>query len=149
MYNKKVRVALMHYHLRRGGVSSVIINQAQALMEAGEEALVIAGEDSPNLPGISRAVVGELRYDQDRNIPPENEPEELDRRARDLADSIMEAMQAHWGRPADMLHVHNPLLHKNAALIKALNMLQNRGLCLLLQNHDLPEDFRPNVYARN
>jgi glycosyltransferase involved in cell wall biosynthesis len=144
-----MRIALLHYHLRRGGVTSVIINQAQALMEAGDEALVIAGEDSPELPGISRAVVEELRYDSDRNIPPESDPEELDRRARELADRILAAMQARWGRPADILHAHNPLLHKNAALIRALDILQNRGLCLLLQNHDLPEDFRPNVYARS
>jgi hypothetical protein len=117
-------------------------------MEAGDEALVIAGEDAPELPEISRRIVEELRYDLDRNIPPEKDPEELDRRAEDLADKIIGAMQARWGCPADILHVHNPLLHKNAALIRALNMLRNRGLCLLLQNHDLPEDFRPNVYSR-
>ena len=143
-----MRVALLHYHLKRGGVTSVVVNQAQALTEAGDEALVITGEDSPDLPEISRTVVGELRYDLDRNIPPENDPEELDRRAGELADKISAAMQARWGRPADVLHVHNPLLHKNAALIRALNILRNRGLCLLLQNHDLPEDFRPNVYDR-
>jgi hypothetical protein len=143
-----MRVALLHYHLKRGGVTSVVINQAQALMEAGDEALVITGEDSPDLPEISRTVAGELRYDLDRNIPPENDPEELDRRAGELADKIIRAMQAHWGCPADIIHVHNPLLHKNAALIRALNILRNRGFCLLLQNHDLPEDFRPNVYAR-
>jgi glycosyltransferase involved in cell wall biosynthesis len=143
-----MRVALLHYHLKRGGVRSVIINQAQALREAGDDPLVIAGEDAPDLPDLSRSVVEELRYDLDRNIPPEHDQEELDRRARDLADKILRAMQGHWGRPADILHVHNPLLHKNAALIRALTILQNRGLCLLLQNHDLPEDFRPNVYAK-
>ena len=57
-------------------------------------------------------------------------------------------MNAHWGGEADILHVHNPLLRKNAALIPALQILQSRGLTLLLQNHDLAEDFRPNVYAR-
>jgi hypothetical protein len=143
-----MRVALIHYHLRRGGVTSVVNNQAQALTEAGEEALVIAGEDSPDLPGINRAVVEGLRYDLDRNIPPENTGEELDCRARELADNIIGAMQARWGGSADIIHVHNPLLQKNAALIRALNILQSRGFCLLLQNHDLPEDFRPNVYAR-
>jgi hypothetical protein len=144
-----MRVALIHYHLRRGGVTSVVINQAQALMEAGDEALVIAGEDSPDTPGIKRAVIPELRYDLDRNIPPEEDGEELDLRAGELADKIIGAMQAHWGQSADILHVHNPLLHKNAALVRCLNILQARGFCLLLQNHDLPEDFRPNVYARS
>jgi hypothetical protein len=143
-----MRVALLHYHLRRGGVTSVIINQAQALMEAGEEALVIAGEDAPGLPGINRTVVEELRYDLDRNIPPDEDQGALDRRARKLADKITGAMRSRWGRPADIIHAHNPLLHKNAALIRALNILQSRGFCLLLQNHDLPEDFRPNVYTR-
>jgi hypothetical protein len=94
-------------------------------------------------------VIPELRYDLDRNIPPEDDGEELDRRAGDLADKLIGAMQAQWGRSADILHVHNPLLHKNAALIRCLNILQARGFCLFLQNHDLPEDFRPNVYSRN
>jgi hypothetical protein len=143
-----MRVALIHYHLRRGGVTSVINNQAQALTEAGEEALVITGEDSPGLPGISRAVVEDLRYDLDREIPPENSGEALDRRSQEMADDITGAMQSRWGGPADIIHIHNPLLQKNAALIRALNILQSRGFCLLLQNHDLPEDFRPNVYAR-
>jgi glycosyltransferase involved in cell wall biosynthesis len=145
----KMRVALLHYHLKRGGVTSVIKNQARALMEAGDEALVIAGEDSPGLQGISRKVVEELRYDSDRDIPPGQDAEELDRRALDMADRITGAMQSHWGSPADIIHVHNPLLHKNAGLIRALNILQERGFCLLLQNHDLPEDFRPNVYSKN
>jgi hypothetical protein len=145
----KMRVALLHYHLKRGGVTSVIRNQAQALVEAGDEALVITGEDSPGLQGISRKVVEDLRYDSDRGIPPAQDAEDLDRRARDMADGIIQAMQAHWGSPADLIHVHNPLLHKNAALIRTLNILQNRDFCLLLQSHDFPEDFRPNVYTRD
>jgi hypothetical protein len=117
------------------------MNQAQALMEAGEDVLVIAGEGT--LQGIPVAVVQELRYDRDRNVPPEE-----GQQAQGLADAIVHAMKAHWGREADILHVHNPLLRKNSALLPALNILQNRGLRLLLQNHDLAEDFRPDVYAR-
>jgi glycosyltransferase involved in cell wall biosynthesis len=144
-----MRIALIHYHLKRGGVTSVIMNQAQALIEAGEKALIIAGEDSPDMPELKRAIVPELRYDLDRNISRESSGEELELRAQELADNLIGAMQAHWGRSADILHVHNPLLHKNAALIRCLNILQARGFCLFLQNHDLPEDFRPNVYSRN
>jgi hypothetical protein len=137
-----MRIALVHYHLRRGGVTSVILNQAQALMDAGEDVLVIAGEGT--LPGVPVALVQELRYDRDRIIPQEG----LEQQGQRLADAITGAMKAHWGRAADILHVHNPLLRKNAALIPALNIFQNQGLRLLLQNHDLAEDFRPDVYAR-
>jgi glycosyltransferase involved in cell wall biosynthesis len=150
-----MRIALVHYHLRRGGVTSVIMNQAQALMEAGEDVLVIAGEGdlgSQRELGIPVALVEELRYDRDRGIPPENSAEntgeEIAKRAQRLADAITGAMKAHWGREADILHVHNPLLRKNAALLRALNILQDRQPRLLLQNHDLAEDFRPAVYAR-
>jgi hypothetical protein len=57
-------------------------------------------------------------------------------------------MKAHWGREADILHVHNPLLRKNSTLVPALQILQAGQPRLLLQNHDLAEDFRPDVYAR-
>ncbi|GHV80768.1 hypothetical protein AGMMS49944_25590 [Spirochaetia bacterium] len=122
----------------------MIMNQAQALIDAGEEVLVIAGEGelgSKKL-AIPVAVVEGLRYDRDRESTPESAGAEA------LADAITGAMNAHWGALADILHVHNPLLRKNAALIPALQILQSRGLKLLLQNHDLAEDFRPNVYAR-
>jgi hypothetical protein len=55
-------------------------------------------------------------------------------------------MKDHWGCPADVVHVHNPLIRKNAALLPALNILNRQGIRLLLQNHDLAEDFRPDVY---
>jgi hypothetical protein len=56
-------------------------------------------------------------------------------------------MTGFWGRAADIVHVHNPLIRKTAALLPALNLLNKRGLRLLLQNHDLAEDFRPDVYV--
>jgi glycosyltransferase involved in cell wall biosynthesis len=55
-------------------------------------------------------------------------------------------MTSVWGRAADIVHVHNPLIRKTSALLPALNILNKRGLRLLLQNHDLAEDFRPDVY---
>ncbi|MFP3042137.1 glycosyltransferase family 1 protein [Treponema primitia] len=143
-----MRIALIHYHLRRGGVTSVIMNQAQALMEAGEDVLVIAGEGEPSIPGLKRVLVEELRYDRDREISPGTSGEELTKRAAELADAIVLAAKAHWGQEPDILHVHNPLIQKNSALLRALHILQEREPRLLLQNHDLAEDFRPDVYAK-
>ncbi|GHT82578.1 hypothetical protein FACS1894137_01740 [Spirochaetia bacterium] len=118
----------------------MIMNQARALIDAGEDVLVIAGEGE--LSGIPVALAPELRYDSDQTRKPETS-------GQGLADAITGAMKAHWGREADILHVHNPLLRKNSALIPALHILQNRQARLLLQNHDFAEDFRPDVYARS
>jgi glycosyltransferase involved in cell wall biosynthesis len=141
-----VRIALIHYHLRRGGVTSVLYNQANALAGDGDEVLIITGEANPNDTQIPQAVVEELRYNQ--AIPkPGAEDEYITRRAEALADGVIAAMKAHWGGSADILHVHNPMIRKNIALLTALDILRKRGLRLLLQNHDLSEDFRPDVYV--
>jgi hypothetical protein len=123
------------------------MNQAQALVEAGENVLIIAGEGEPSVPGLNFALVEDLLYDRDRYPFRQMFPEELTQRAQALADAIVRAMKVHWGQDADILHVHNPLIQKNSALLRALCILQDRGLRLLLQTHDLAEDFRPDVYA--
>jgi glycosyltransferase involved in cell wall biosynthesis len=140
-----LRVALVHYHLRRGGVSSVIRHQARSLGNAGIDTLLITGEDVPEDVGIPWVRVENLGYGQRGG----DGPEEADREqaAEALADGIIAAMEGHWGEAADIVHVHNPLIQKNALLIPALKILGDRGIRLLLQNHDLAEDFRPDVYA--
>jgi glycosyltransferase involved in cell wall biosynthesis len=147
-----MRVALVHYHLRRGGVSSVIRHQARSLADAGVDILLITGEAAPEDLGFPHAQVENLGYDKspDQN-PPGRNPEDprLEKAAEDLADAITAAMESRWGEAADIVHVHNPLIQKNALLIPALKILNSRGVRLLLQNHDLAEDFRPDVYAEH
>ncbi len=63
-----------------------------------------------------------------------------------LADSIEVAVARAFPEGCDLLHVHNPLIRKNAALLGALRILRERGHALLIQVHDLAEDFRPEVY---
>lgn len=140
-----LRIALVHYHLRRGGVTSVIAHQSAALMEAGDDVLVISGE-VPEAPlPVPVAVAEGLNYDRFRPQPsPAVSPDEA---GKELAGSIQSAMTGRWGEAADIIHVHNPLIRKTAALLPALNILSGRGLRLLLQNHDLAEDFRPDVYV--
>jgi hypothetical protein len=124
----------------------VIYNQARALLEAGDEILMITGEEVPEdhrFPGVSVDGLGYDRYQED---PGEKKPD-IQKAALGLADSLIKAMEAHWGQAADVVHVHNPLIQKNAALLPALNILSKRGIRFLLQNHDLAEDFRPDVYA--
>jgi glycosyltransferase involved in cell wall biosynthesis len=136
-----VKIALVHYHLRRGGVTSVLYHQAEVLRAAGEEVLIIAGEAPPEDRGFSFALAERLAYyrPEDTGTIPDA--------AEGLARDLVAAMEHHWGKTADIIHVHNPLILKNILLIPALQFLALRGCTLLLQNHDLAEDFRPDVYA--
>jgi glycosyltransferase involved in cell wall biosynthesis len=142
-----MRVAQVHYHFRQGGVTSVIRNQAAALTEAGAEVLIIAGETSSEW-GYPFALVPALAYgpqSNGHNNTAEGGAEPADAAA--LAGALLRAMEAHWGTAADVVHVHNPLIQKNAALLPALRIMQKKGIGLLLQIHDLAEDFRPDVYV--
>lgn len=146
-----MRIALMHYHLLRGGVSSVLRHQARSLMEAGDEVLVIAGEAGGDVVpqeygGAPLAIVPELRYDGRRG---ETLPQSADERragAERLAGALEDAMLRRWGSVADIIHVHNPLIRKNSLFLGALRLLASHGGRLFLQNHDFAEDFRPDVY---
>jgi glycosyltransferase involved in cell wall biosynthesis len=142
--------------MRRGGVTSVITHQSAALMEAGDDVLVISGEPLgaplvvPAVSGSARqeipvTVVDGLKYDQFQDSP--DRSLSLAEAGEALANGILAAMIARWGEAADIVHVHNPLIRKTAALLSALNILNKRGIRLLLQNHDLAEDFRPDVYV--
>jgi hypothetical protein len=131
-----------------------LLHQAKALLDAGEEVLVITGELPPEHCDVPAVLVRGLRYDHGAGLIGKEGPEErpqpaADREtaARDLADAIVAAMVERWGGRADILHVHNPLIRKNTLLLPALNILNKQGFRLLLQNHDLAEDFRPDVYV--
>jgi hypothetical protein len=142
-----MRVALVHYHLRRGGVTSVLLNQARALAQAGVEVLIVTGEPAAQETGFPVAVTAELGYDRPGQTL---SPAELAAGAERLADGIQRSIADHWGAAsggADIVHAHNPLIQKNSLLIPALKLLGGRGVRLFLQNHDLAEDFRPDVYT--
>ncbi|GHT78049.1 hypothetical protein FACS1894130_03970 [Spirochaetia bacterium] len=122
----------------------MVLNQARALLTAGDDVLIITGElpqPAPELGDIPVVRLDALGYDS----APQAAPQRIE--PRELADAIMAAIGSRWEGGADVLHVHNPLIQKNAALIPALRLLAQRGVPLLLQNHDLAEDFRPDVYA--
>lgn len=142
-----MRVALVHYHLLRGGVSSVIRNQAKALQNAGDDVLLISGDAAQEKDDLHHAIIGDLRYDSVRGGSLSEDTATRQAAAEKLGRELLGAMEQHWGAPADVLHVHNPLIRKNSLLLPALRFLQTKGVHLLLQNHDFAEDFRPDVYA--
>jgi glycosyltransferase involved in cell wall biosynthesis len=110
------------------------------LANAGDEVLIITGEGPNEDPGIPLALVETLGYDRNR------QEASAVTAGTALADALIAAMEARWGSTADILHIHNPLIQKNSALLPALKILGKKGIPLLLQNHDMAEDFRPDVY---
>ena len=137
-----MRVAILHYHLRGGGVSRVISHACRVLADNGHQTVVIAGEppasEDISLP-IWRTVPGLAYTNADARKGPENAPEAL------LAELLATARDALGGDP-DLWHIHNHSLGKNLALPRIVNLMAHRGMRLLLQIHDFSEDGRPDNY---
>ena len=134
-----MKIAFIHFHLKTGGVTTVIREQVKAVAALGWEVLVMSGgapgDDFPThvceIPG--------LVYDQDLPKPAA---------AKAVAGDIIEAMHDRWSRAADIVHVHNPTLAKNHTLQEILKQLQFAGMQLLCQIHDFAEDGRPAAFFR-
>ena len=135
-----MKVALMHYHLRPGGVTTVLRDQVAALRQRAD-CIVLTGEPpaeklDPLLTAAVRVVPG-IGYTEEGTVPPD---------PRSEAGALRRVMLDAWGAPADVLHVHNPTLNKNPSLPAILRRLQDQGTRLLVQIHDLAEDGRSSSF---
>jgi glycosyltransferase involved in cell wall biosynthesis len=132
-----VRIALLHFHLKTGGVTSVIKDQVKALQGHGHAVVVLSGalpeHDFP-APVIH---IPHLAYDAEIEGSPDVES---------ITDDILTALSRLWTRGADIVHVHNPTLAKNRNLQVVLKLLKRNGQRLLCQVHDLAEDGRPHLF---
>ncbi len=133
-----MKLAIVHYHLRRGGVTRVIENAVSSLRKHGVETVVLSGESylGDRLPQV-RVVEG-LGY---RNTADERDARRLARAMRDAAADAL-------GGPPDVWHIHNHGLAKNVAFPEAVHHLLLDGAKILLQIHDFAEDGRPTNYLR-
>ncbi len=122
-----MRIAIVHYHLRRGGVTQVIATAAAALKKLGHEVVVLTGE-AP-LPEI------EKRLPNFEVIP------ELAYRMSGSAVEIACEMRKRAGTP-DLWHFHNHALGKNVHMPEVVAEIA-RESPVLLQSHDFAEDGRP------
>ncbi len=135
-------VVIVHYHLKPGGVTTVIRRHLEACARAGIRAFVITGEEPPESPGVPWETLPGLAYDPPGPpVPPETARERGAVLARDLAAA---AGRLTGGVPF-LYHVHNPTIRKNSALCPALSLLAGEGARILLQTHDFAEDWRPDV----
>jgi glycosyltransferase involved in cell wall biosynthesis len=131
-----MKIAYLHYHLKTGGVTTVLKQQLAALARQTEQ-LVITGQ-SPTTPLDADTIhIPEFGYSNDYTgrIEPVR-----------AARKIIKAIRSKFNGPCDILHVHNPTLAKNRQLLAILKLLQQEGLNLLLQIHDFAEDGRPLAY---
>lgn len=113
-----VKIAILHYHLRPGGVATVIRNAERAL--AGKfDIKVVADFGYDERPARSRAA--------------------FLAESRRLADRLAKRL-----RGVDVLHTHNVGLGKHPRLTYAVKLLaERRQIKIINQVHDFPEDHRP------
>lgn len=129
-----LRIAVLHYHLRRGGVSRVIQHARDALDRKRFQMAVVVGEapGQQGAPGI--AVVKGLQYGADTA--------QIEALISDLRSAATKVL----GGPPDIWHIHNHSLGKNLTLPRIVGKLAAAGERMLLQPHDFAEDSRPANY---
>jgi glycosyltransferase involved in cell wall biosynthesis len=136
-----MRVAIVHYHLRRGGVTRVIEHALATpdLDRDDVECAVLSGEPAAesSFDGRDVVVVDGLGYAEQVGTVS----------ARILFEQLVaSARNAFSGQLPDIWHVHNHSLGKNPALTECCCRLAADGHRLLLQIHDFAEDGRPEDY---
>lgn len=133
-----LNVAIVHYHLKRGGVTRVIESAREVLKANGSRVLILSGE-SPreDADQTDVCVVPGLNYRKTGNSV--------------IAGSLVEALKkeaiAHFGTLPDVWHFHNPTLAKNVLIPTVIKELAEEDARIVLQLHDFAEDGRPGNYT--
>lgn len=151
-------VVLQHAHLGKGGVPDVIITQlnslALALPEgASLDVTILHGGRSDSWPSHLQSTLNgkinlELKcypaFEYDRKgLKGEEDPVSQST----LYDILAETFVGKDPKKS-ILHTHNAGLGKVANLVPAISKLAGeKGVGILFQVHDLPEDGRPNQYS--
>ena len=132
-----MRVAILHYHLRPGGVTRVIQNALFSLSDTSVQTVVIAGEPpSDSMPVPNTVVVESLGY----GTPLRSHS------LKELVNELKDTAEHALGGPPDVWHIHNHALGKNLVIPEITYHLAEEGQRLLLQIHDFAEDGRPENY---
>jgi glycosyltransferase involved in cell wall biosynthesis len=138
-----MRIAIVHYHLKRGGVTRVIESTLQGFetLETPPRCVVLAGDvpDNFRYGSCARAVEG-LHYSNAQAETPDS---------RELLERMRQAAHDALGGEPDVWHIHNHSLGKNSAMPGVVSELAESGEAVLLQMHDFAEDGRPENYRLN
>lgn len=127
-----MKVAVVHYHARPGGVTRVVERAADALGDR-THCLFFTGEAARAETPLQKKirVIPNLGYSTAQKF----QPLELLKHARGA-----------FGDEPDLWHIHNHSLGKNPALTQEVIRLAMAGQKILLQIHDFAEDGRPDNY---
>ena len=131
-----MKIAFIHYHLKPGGVTTVLRQQVEATLDECDSLVLASSTPESSFP-CDIVNIPELGY---------NRPKQNKINPEDVAASIIKAINTKWKTGCDVVHVHNPTLAKNRNFLKILKALQNRKIKLFLQIHDFAEDGRPLSY---
>lgn len=136
----RLKIAVVHYHLKSGGVTRVVENTLESFGDAGIAAdfAILVGPPGESSQTEAVAEIPELGY-SDSDATPNGE---------DLLSQLREKAEDLLGGPPDLWHIHNHSLGKNTALSRAVALLAESGDTLLLQIHDFAEDGRPGNYRQ-
>jgi hypothetical protein len=131
-----MNIAFLHYHLKTGGVTTVLKQQVVSLSKDCN-ILVISGSPPQTDFAADTAVIPELGYSQSNQKPIDSTT---------IAERITQVISRKFDAGCDILHVHNPTLAKNKQFLEILSALQEKKIRLFLQIHDFAEDGRPFSY---
>ncbi len=126
-----MRIAIIHYHLLPGGVTSVILTTSDALTATGVRHVILTGGDASL--GENHRIIPALGY----MAEPGNE------NAATLLEALRRTATDALGGPPDVWHFHNHSLGKNILIPHVVSQLATAGEAILLHLHDLAEDGRP------
>jgi len=131
-----MKIVYLHYHLKPGGVTTVINQQIDAVKDVCEVMVINGASEGGHFPAETVVIPG-IGYDR-----PGVEPEAPGTVAQKIIDTIFNR----WQSGCDLIHVHNPLLAKNKNFLKILSAILKKNFRLFLQIHDFAEDGRPWSY---
>ena len=131
-----MKIAFIHYHLKTGGVTTVL-KQQLAAVSPSHEVLVFTGDPADAQLNTEVIHLPELAYSTDRKGT---------FHAAGVARQIFKAIQDRFNGRCDVLHLHNPTLAKNRQFLQIVKSLQIEGANMFLQIHDFAEDGRPQAY---
>jgi len=134
-----MRIAIVHYHLRPGGVARVIQHAVSALRGSRCQVAVLTGYS----PDAENFLPGEVHIVPGLNYPRTGTSGQT---SALLVKTLEATARKALGGGPDIWHFHNHTLGKNTALSQVVYHMASRGQKLLLQIHDFPEDGRPDNY---
>lgn len=136
-------IILFHYHLRKGGVTDVVVLALNAMSRHFFPSIpvtVVCGRDS-NLENVQKRLTKEAQARVNFKVIPdldymENIPE------LPAASELYERLKGDFGGKDRLWWVHNYHLGKNTRFTESLLIAADNNQPLLLQIHDFPECAR-------